>query len=75
MKAKPFKQATSNCGYHYVNNTEQNIVVMKFVPSFIEKVKLVFGSPVWVAAPIILNDPKQKRFIVKVTNKAFNKKQ
>ena len=51
MKKKKFKQATSACGCVYVNHAK-NTIIMKFKPSFWDKVKIVAGVPIWGGTPI-----------------------
>ena len=74
MKKKKFKKATSPDGLVYINHVK-NTVIMKFKPTLWEKIKILFGTPIWGGTPYNrsrLVDPK-KNMDIQVTRTAFLK--
>lgn len=72
MKKEKFKEANSKCGYIYISN-ENNTVIMKFKPTFKEVLKMLVSYffpcvSVWVGAPI---RTAHGQFSIKVQKTAF----
>lgn len=67
MKKARFRQANSRCGYMYISD-EHNSIIMQFKPSVLDMIKMLIGIPIWVGAPI---RARHGTFSVKVTMTAF----
>ena len=63
MKAMEFPQANSREGKLFISNIN-NSAIMVFKPSFVEKIKILIGTPIWVGAPI---QSDSGSFSIKVT--------
>ena len=69
MRSIKFKQANDRSGRSYINHTK-NTIIQRFKPSKWERIKILFGSRVWVGTSI---DGQPRKINVDAKRTAFLK--